>query len=341
MHMSLGGFQVIHWPKGKAAPGDFAAPASAKAALCAQPLFFHMDTCQRELWVAPAGSGLPALPPGVHVFSGTEGYRFLLRVATGLESEILGETDVFGQMKEAWKKFALTNGTNALSPWFQKLSEDTKDIRARFLQNTGGESYGSLVRKQLRGYEPTSTDPVLIVGAGAIAHAVGPWLSEQPLLLLNRTLAALPKLRDEILIRNPSARITLVDSPEAEARAWRAARFAVLCIPVGFPPGSVAALEDSKRLELWHQGTGDRARAIIHLGGHRDSAQIWAAHQTPTSHFHALDDLFALQKDKNEARFARFAEAARACDERSILRTLPGGISGSVSHGWEDLAAFQ
>ena len=36
------------------------------------------------------------------LYQGADAYGFLLRLASGLESEIAGETEIFGQIKEAW-----------------------------------------------------------------------------------------------------------------------------------------------------------------------------------------------------------------------------------------------
>src|SRR5262245_60181131 len=64
--------------------------------------YFTLDTCQRRLWVGDArGGGFPAA-----ALSGEEAYLLLLRIATGLESAVAGETDVFGQLKQAWREFA-------------------------------------------------------------------------------------------------------------------------------------------------------------------------------------------------------------------------------------------
>src|SRR2546423_284911 len=66
---------------------------------------FAFDSCQRLIWIfgEPVSSGrLPSDLPWEKL-SAESGYEFLLRVVTGLESEIIGETDVFGQFKEAWR----------------------------------------------------------------------------------------------------------------------------------------------------------------------------------------------------------------------------------------------
>src|SRR4051794_35162047 len=65
---------------------------------------FVVDTCQRSLWVFNSEAYCPSEIRGAEVYKGQEAYRFLLQVATGLASEVVGETDIFGQIKEAWRK---------------------------------------------------------------------------------------------------------------------------------------------------------------------------------------------------------------------------------------------
>ena len=68
-----------------------------------------VDTCQRKIWVDFQGIGEPEVMSlqslksieSVEVLQGAEAYCFLLQIATGLESQVQGETDIFGQLKQA------------------------------------------------------------------------------------------------------------------------------------------------------------------------------------------------------------------------------------------------
>jgi glutamyl-tRNA reductase len=303
---------------------------------------FALGTCQRKLWVFEAESASTVLPTEVlgqvEVYQGLSAYRFLLRFAAGLESEVLGETDVFGQFKEAWKAH-LAKGTESavlLGPWVQKIFEDTKEIRSQYLQHVGGDSYGSLVRKLLRPSSIVDAQaPLLIVGAGQIAKSVAPWLSQQEIWLLNRSAETLARLRAEILDKNPLAKIRVVGEGDlSEERAWREAAHAVVCIP------ALGTEQESQWMKWFEEGSAasSQARLIVHLGGIRDKIGAWA----DLAHCHSLDEVFALQRLNNSSRSELFARAFRACDEKSRLRSLPGSPGGSASlpHGWEDLAVF-
>ena len=194
---------------------------------------FHLDSCQRLLWIcrerelsAVAAEDLRS----ADVFEGADAYLFLLRVATGLESQIVGETDIFGQLTEAGRKTRESNDSGDLGLVMQRLFEDTKDIRSRYLQNLGGSSYGTLVRMMLK----QSPGPRLMVGAGQLAQSVAPYLLDQELWLLNRSAENLDALRAALASREPAPglqpRIRVI-SKEEEAQAWRQAASVVVCIP--------------------------------------------------------------------------------------------------------------
>jgi hypothetical protein len=315
--MSLGSLRVIHIPKGP--QKDTGIGARLKDLL---PNAFHLDSCQRWLTAClERDFDAVEIPAGAQVFAGSDAYRFLLRVATGLESQIVGETDIFGQLKEAWRKSSAGADLGVL---MQRLFEDTKDIRSRFLQNLGGASYGSLVRMLLK-HRP---GPTLIVGAGQIAQSISPYLMDQELWLTNRSPESLVALYAELMSRQaesgaPRSTIRMVDKDE-EPRAWLEAANVVVCIPFD-------ESRDPQRVALLQQNP---SCAVVHLGGHREAAGVWKNLTTLST----LDDLFALQKTQGDVRMTQIQQASRACDEKAKLRAL--GASVTIPHGWEDLAIF-
>lgn len=316
--MQLAELRVIHLTKVKfnAELSGFSPPQDA----------FSLDTCQRKLWVFwSKNSNEPTLPKGMQGFHGKEAYLFLLRLSTGLESEIIGETDIFGQVKEAWRKYENSAGTQKLGPWMQRLFEDTKEIRSHYMQNLGGASYGTLVRKLIRDSEAGDHGPVLIVGAGQIAQSVAPFLSGSEVLLVNRDPVRLENFRKS-LSDLAESKITVVSGLEAEKKAWQNATRVVVCIPFD-------SENDSQRVE-WFEAGGVQKRILVHLGGRREGSGAWA--RLPC--FLSLDDIFSLQKSIHQVRSVQVARAGKACRDRAILRSI--GVSLSVCHGWEDLACF-
>lgn len=286
-----------------------------------------LDTCQRLLWIS---SGPAHVTDGAfEIFRGAEAYRFLLSVACGLESRVLGETDVFGQVKECWKQQAAQSHPT-LKQWMPKIFEDTKDIRARYIQNWGGVSYGSLVRKLL--LEQKTAEPTLLVGAGQIAHSVAPYLAEEgELWIANRSRERLDELISEVAgqavtrKRASSAPVRAICDEAAELDAWRTAARIVVAVPHD-------EARDALRREAFLRG--DPNRVVVHLGGLREFSGEWPR----LARFFALDQLFDLQRSQDAKRASQMVQAFKACDERARLRSL--SLSNAVMHGWEDLAVF-
>jgi hypothetical protein len=286
--MDLGWLHVLHRPKGL----GLEEPGSVPGALC-------IDTCQRTLWVVHRAEA-PREWAG-EILSGADAYRFLLRVSAGLESRIAGETDVFGQVKAAWKRHV--HECRGLGHWMPKVFEDTKEIRSAYLQNVGGASYGSLVRLLLRQLT-LAGGPVALLGAGQLARAVAPFLAEGELRLWNRSPGNGARLL-EAVARKPGSRVRAIGGDEWAAPGNVAA---VLCIPPD-------PAEDGRRIALWRAGGAERP--LLHLGLIGDSTtSAWRA--LPA--LHTLEELFALQRSQGEVRSAQLERASQACEEKARLR---------------------
>lgn len=113
------------------------------------------------------------VPPTAEVFRGQQAYRFLLEVICGLNSPIVGETAVMGQFKEflLHAKFPKTPWGTFLRDLSTNLLIDAKRIRHAHLQKLGSQSYGSLVRQNVKGIPA-----VAVLGAGKLAREILPWL---------------------------------------------------------------------------------------------------------------------------------------------------------------------
>jgi hypothetical protein len=295
---------------------------------------FYLDSCQRMIWVDFGQSEISApRSEGFETFFGEEAYGFLVRVACGLESQVIGETDIFGQLKEAWKKFGTSELRMLLTPWIQRLFEDTKELRTHYLQNLGGSSYGSLVRKLLRERSPRSGASILI-GAGQLAESIAPYLLQdilnpeinQELLISNRDPAHAFELVAKILVQNPSAWVRVLESPEAELQAMKTAARVILAIPVEVPPSGL----DARRIDYLKDHSEIH---VLHLGTRSGESKQWEA----LGSFDCLDSIFEIEKSQSRIRSLQITKARAACLERAKLRELGGAF---LAHGWEDLAVF-
>src|SRR4051794_7116700 len=97
---------------------------------------FSFETCMRHVLIVPAdeiGSLADLIREGDQVFSGEDAYRFLLEVICGLHSPLVGETEVYGQLKNkvATTTFELSPWTTNLQRMFRSLFQDAKLVREK------------------------------------------------------------------------------------------------------------------------------------------------------------------------------------------------------------------
>lgn len=108
----------------------------------------------------------------LYVKSLYEGVRHLFRVASGLDSMVLGETQILGQIKEAYEEALKIKSTNAvLNTLFQKAISVGKRVRTETLidQNAVSISYVAVeLAKQIFGDLLQKT--VLVLGAGEMSR---------------------------------------------------------------------------------------------------------------------------------------------------------------------------
>lgn len=105
-------------------------------------------------------------------YHGAEALTHLARVAAGLDSMVLGETEIFGQLKEAYR-VALDAGTTSscTNRTFQQVFSIGKKVRSSTRITAGPTSVGAaavqLAGNALGGLEGSQ---VLVVGAGEVAR---------------------------------------------------------------------------------------------------------------------------------------------------------------------------
>jgi len=326
--MKLGELHVLHFD------GTAGAHAAAGLALAGERAqAWVLTTCQRAVIVAAGRAAREALERHLPAdtapsrYEGVEAYAFLLRFACGLESKLLGETEIFGQIKESWRAFSALPSIQSrqLVSVIQCLFQDTKEVRASQLSALGSASYGSQVRRLLG---TVSAGPTLLLGAGQLAQAVAPWIETDELVLWNRTPDRAHELARLVQERHPQRVCRVLEDAGAELAGWSQAGDVVVCVPAD-------AQRDPRRIAAWSARRGHGGR-IVHLGLDRDDAQsaAWAGVPGLTS-LTALFDMLRAQSDQRRVQVAR---ARRACAEKAVLRSL--GPNATQPHGWEDLAAF-
>jgi len=159
-----------------------------------------IQTCNRvEEYVvadsAEAGraalSTFPELPEEAVVETGHgESLRHLLRVATGLESQVLGEDQILGQVREAYAE-ADERGAlgDVLEPAFLKAIHVGERARTETAINEGIVSLGSAAIDLAAAEEGLEGATVAVIGAGEMARTVAKSLPEgvREVHVLNRS----------------------------------------------------------------------------------------------------------------------------------------------------------
>lgn len=142
--------------------------------------------------------------PYVYVKEGAAAVEHLFSVVSGLDSMVMGETEITGQVKNAYQaaqQFGLTG--RVLNRWFQTALQVAKEIRTRTGIGRGATSVGSvaveLAEKIFAG--DLSDKTVMILGAGKMGEACVRHLAKRgarSVLVANRSLERARALAAEL-----------------------------------------------------------------------------------------------------------------------------------------------
>jgi glutamyl-tRNA reductase len=154
----LRGLTLWNFPAGSLDPVDLA------------PGSFILSTCQRTMVLAMNHGPLRVhgkLPPH-ELVTGEVAYLYLLETICGLKSKLIGENEIVGQFKEAYKLYAATTFKDTkLLTILEKLFKDAKDIRTQYLIGISQKTYASLTRRH---FQRARALHVVIVGSGMLAE---------------------------------------------------------------------------------------------------------------------------------------------------------------------------
>lgn len=159
------------------------------------------------------------LEPHVYIFEQEEAAKHTFRVASGLDSMVLGETQIVGQMKKAEKMARDAHGLGTmLNHLFQSTFTVAKEVRTATAIGANSVSLAAAaVRLALRLFGNLNDERVLFVGAGEMIELCAAHFAAQnpkSITIANRTLE-----RGQTLARTVHAdAIRLADLPEQIAR---------------------------------------------------------------------------------------------------------------------------
>lgn len=134
-----------------------------------------------------------------YIFEGTDALRHLFRVASGLDSQVLGETQILGQVKSAWALAydkEVTSGV--LDRIFKKAEEIGGIVRSETGISQGNISIGSVAIDMLEEkFSNLRERSVLMIGAGKIGALVTKYLKDKNMrgiFVANRTYSRAQEL---------------------------------------------------------------------------------------------------------------------------------------------------
>lgn len=161
---------------------------------------------QEELtdkWAALCGSTAEQISPYLYSFKGLDAVQHLFEVASSLDSLILGEPQILGQLKAAYRRASGANATGAiLNRLLHKAFSVAKRVRHETAVASSAVSVSfAAVELARRIFGAMKTHKALLLGAGEMAELAAKHLLQagvDEIVVLNRTLANGQKLAEQI-----------------------------------------------------------------------------------------------------------------------------------------------
>jgi len=258
--------------------------------------------------------------PHVYFHEDIEAVRHLFSVAAGLDSMVLGETEITGQVKKAYdlaRATSLTGGT--LNRVFQRAFQTVKEIRTRTGIGRGATSIGSvaveLVEKIFQ--HDLSKRSIVIIGAGAMGEACVRHLAKKgarSILVSNRSFdhavelatqfggravkfeECLAAMSDaDIAVVSTGCPITLLHRADMEKLMAARGNRPLVLIDISVPRN----IEDSvQHLENVYLYNIDDLEAIVRENARTRSQQLASCHQIINARAEALMAKLKLEKER-------------------------------------------
>ena len=304
----------------------------------------------------------------VYALAADESVRHAFRVASGLDSMVLGEPQILGQMKDAVRS-AEAAGTlgSTLHKLFQRSFAVAKEVRSNTEIGANVVSMAAAaVKLAMRIFPGFSDQRVLFIGAGDMIELCATHFCAQhprAVAFANRTperadhlaqrfegealpLARLPEFlhQYDIVVSSTASSLPIIGKGIMErtirARRHRPVFMVDLAVPRDIEP-EVAALDDvflytvDDLAELVREGVDARqsaveqAEAIIEM--QVGSFMHWMAARDNVPLIKALRET---AEDTRKAEVERAAKLlARGDDPRAVLEALSHGLTNKLMHG--------
>ena len=254
-------------------------------------------------WLVTESGGDGALAGCLYRIEGADAVRHAFSVAAGLDSLVLGEPQILGQFKDAYRAAQRAGTAGALlNRLFQTTFAVAKRVRTETAIGASAVSVASagirLARRVFSGFERHTA---LLVGAGEMIELTARHLHAQKigrLIIANRSTSRAERIAEGL----PASVIRL------DALAAHLAQ-ADIVVSSTARPGFVIGLEDARRAleERRH-----RPMLMLDLAVPRDIDPAIAALEDV--YLYSIDDLREVVEENVKAREAEAADARRIID---------------------------
>jgi glutamyl-tRNA reductase len=255
---------------------------------------------------------LPAneIEPHVYEFREREAIRHLFRVASSLDSMVVGEPQILGQVKQSWTVAREVGAVRStLDPLLQRAFSVAKKVRTETQIGSSTVSIASVAAELARKiFGSLNGKTVLIVGAGKMSDLAARHLIQQgatTLLVSNRTEARAEKIADSL--RTPSITTGVIPFEQLHEQSHRA-DIVITSTGAGhiFTPDHARALLQRRR---------NRPVFFIDIAVPRDVAP--EINKLEGCFVYDMDDLQQVAA-QNQAVRSREAEAAESIVSREV-----------------------
>src|SRR6266480_1971866 len=263
------------------------------------------------------------LDPHIYLYEGAAAARHLLRVSAGLDSMVLGETEITGQIKNAYeiaRNAGLTG--RVLNRLFQRAFQVTKEIRTRTGIRRGTVSIKSTA-VELIGRTDLSQQSIMVLGAGAMAENCVRLLVKKgakSIFISNRSFDraldlatrcggeavcfgySLFEMRAvDVVIAATSSAETLLSCDDIENLMKARRNRPLLLIDLSVPRNIVPAVGGLENVSLYNI---DDLEALARRGVQARERELTACHQIIEAHVTALIEKLDAENDRPSWRSA-------------------------------------
>lgn len=164
--------------------------------------YSKVDICIEDLLLTYTNASQDILKNNIYNISGIDAIRHAYRVSAGLESQIVGDFQIVGQVKESYK---LSSTHGMINTFMQRLFENTFLISKRVKNETeiskGASSVSHAAVQYIKENVELDSSNLLLLGVGQIGKDTCvnliKHMSNRRLTLINRTLSRAASLAEK------------------------------------------------------------------------------------------------------------------------------------------------